>query len=197
MQGVKVFLENEILKQFCQMCVLFLSTVTKYFYFTPLGNQQCRTFAASLPLIFILPFYLLIISPFSPPSLLDQRRRPDLLCPKHTNIFPMMSASCPAQLGSLQLSQGSLFFLFLFPLLLLTAAADSSKIRRPRPLPSSVQAFPGSPQGNLLAPLPSSCLLWEVLRGVRVAWWASGSHTVDIYYFILSRPFCSGEQRGR
>lgn len=72
-------------------------------------------------------------------------------------------------------------------------------------VPSLIQAFPGSPEQRaaltpLHPPVPlllsgSSCLLWEVLRGVRMAWCASGSHTVDIYYFILSPPFAleSGE----
>lgn len=172
-----------------------LTTVTEYLYFTPLETSSVELFLSTN---IYSPFYLLIISPRSPSSLPDQRHRPDLLCPKHTNIFPMMSASCPAQLGSRRLSQGSRVF---FPSSFsppssrcLTAAADSSGIRKPRPLhPLSRRCVSWvTPPGNLGAPLPlagSSCLLWEVLRGVRVAWWASGSHTADIYYFILSPPF--------
>lgn len=157
------------------------------------------------------PFYLLIISPLSPSSLLDQRRRPDLLCPKHTNIFPMMSASCPAQLGSLRLSKGSAFYFFLllpfFPFLL-TAAADSSGIRRPCPPrpPAPAQALPRSPRGSARPSLLPGCspaahrLFLPALGGPERG--QSGLVCEREPYcgyllFHFKSSLCSGEQRGR
>lgn len=141
------------------------------------------------------PFYLLIISPRSPSSLFGSAPPPRPALSKAHKHIPHDVCQLP---GSARLTAAqpripvSLFFSFF--LFLPSSAAASSEIRRPgTPLvlrPGVSWVGPGQPR----PPAGSSCLLWEVLRGVTVARWASGSHTVDIYYFIL-RPAFAPESR--